>query len=87
MAVVTTIAAAWSLSPAVAVKVEGSAVLLQPDSRVGFYSRSAGQVQALPHRVGDAVRQGELLASLNRVDQAAADSPAGAGGSSSPRCC
>ena len=72
MAVVTTIAAAWSLSPAVAVKVEGSAVLLQPDSRVGFYARSAGQVQALPHRVGDAVRQGELLASLNRVDQAAA---------------
>ena len=72
MAVVTTIAAAWSLAPAVAVKVEGSAVLLQPDSRVGFYARSAGQVQALPHRVGDPVRQGELLASLNRVDQAAA---------------
>ncbi len=72
MTVVTVVSAAWALSPGVPVKVEGSAVLLQPDSRVGFYARSAGQVQALPRRVGDAVVQGELLASLNRVDQAAA---------------
>ncbi|QPN69203.1 hypothetical protein [Synechococcus sp. CBW1108] len=71
MALVTAISGAWALSPGVAVKVEGSAVLLQPDSRVGFYARSAGQVQALPRRVGDAVRQGEVLATLNRVDQAA----------------
>ena len=63
----------WALSPAVAVRVEGSAVLLQPDSRVGFYARSAGQVQQLHRSVGDAVRQGERLASLSRSDQAAAD--------------
>ena len=72
MTVVSVVSAAWALSPGVPVKVEGSAVLLQPDSRVGFYARSAGQVQALPRRVGDAVVQGELLASLNRVDQSAA---------------
>ena len=39
MALVTAISGAWALSPSVAVKVEGSAVLLQPDSRVGFYAR------------------------------------------------
>ena len=39
MALVTAISGAWALSPGVAVKVEGSAVLLQPDSRVGFYAR------------------------------------------------
>ena len=69
---VTAISGAWALSPAVAVKVEGSAVLLQPDSRAGFYARSAGQIQVLHRSVGDDVRQGELLATINRVDQAAA---------------
>jgi len=63
----------WALSPAVAVRVEGSALLLQPDSRVGFYARSAGQVQQLHRSVGEAVQQGERLASLSRSDQAAAD--------------
>jgi HlyD family secretion protein len=72
MAVVTAMCGVWALSPVVAVKVEGSAVLLQPGSRVGFYARSAGQVQKLQRRVGDAVERGELLLTLNRVDQAAA---------------
>lgn len=61
----------WAVSPSVAVKVDGSAVLLQPDSRVGFYARSAGQVQQLHRRVGDAVRQGDVLLSIDRVDQSA----------------
>jgi HlyD family secretion protein len=82
MAVVTAISAAWALSPVVAVKVEGSAVLLQPGSRVGFYARSAGQVQRLHRRVGDAVEQGELLLSLDRVDQA---SPGGGAVGPDPR--
>jgi HlyD family secretion protein len=50
--------------------VEGSAVLLQPDSRVGIYARSAGQVQAVLTHVGQAIRQGEVLLTLDRVDQA-----------------
>jgi HlyD family secretion protein len=72
MVVVTVISGAWAMAPVVAVKVEGSAVLLQPGSRIGFYARSAGQVQRLNRRVGDAVERGELLLTLNRVDQAAA---------------
>ncbi|MFM8525643.1 MAG: HlyD family efflux transporter periplasmic adaptor subunit [Cyanobacteriota bacterium] len=69
---VTVIAAVWATTPLVEVKVEGSAVLLQPDSRVGFYARSAGQVQSLAHRVGDTLRQGEVVLRLDRIDQASA---------------
>lgn len=72
IATVSGLTLAWALSPAVAVRVEGSAVLLEPDSRVGFYARSAGQVQRLNSRLGDAVRAGDLLLVLDRVDQRAA---------------
>ena len=72
IATVTAIAAVWSMTPVVEVKVEGSAVLLQPDSRVGFYARSAGQVQSVAHRVGDQLQPGEVVLRLDRVDQAAA---------------
>ena len=71
MATISGLCLAWALSPAVAVKVEGSAVLLEPDSRVGFYARSAGQVQTLQKRVGQPVKQGEVVLLLDRVDQAA----------------
>ena len=62
----------WAIAPSVPVKVEGSAVLLPPESRVGIYARSPGQVQELHRQVGDQVRQGELLLSINRIDQQAA---------------
>jgi HlyD family secretion protein len=55
----------------VEVEVEGSGVLLQPDSRVGIYARSAGQVQKLFQLVGALIAQGDLVASLDRIDQAA----------------
>jgi multidrug efflux pump subunit AcrA (membrane-fusion protein) len=76
MASITLLSGAWAIAPAVAVKVEGSAVLLQPDSRWGFYARSAGQVQALERRVGDSIRRGDVLLRLDRVDQASAGSGA-----------
>ena len=71
MALVTGLTGLWAVSPTVAVKVQGSAVLLQPDSRVGFYARSAGQVQQLRRQVGDAVKEGDVLLSIDRVDQSA----------------
>lgn len=71
MALVTGLAAAWAVAPVVEVRVEGSAVLLQPDSREGVYARSPGQVQRLYRRLGDRVQRGERLFSLSRVDQAA----------------
>ena len=36
ISLVSGLTAFWAFSPAVVVRVEGSAVLLQPDSRVGF---------------------------------------------------
>ena len=71
MALVSCVSAAWAIYPGVEVKVEGSAVFLQPDSRLGVYARSAGQVQAVLTQVGQGVRQGEVLLTLDRIDQAA----------------
>ena len=71
MGLVTSFAVFWALSPGVDVEVEGSGVLLQPDSRVGVYARSAGQVQKLFHAVGDPIGKGAVVASLDRIDQAA----------------
>lgn len=71
MGLVTSLAVLWAVSPAVEVEVEGSGVLLQPDSRVGIYARSAGQVQKLFQAVGAPIGQGDLVASLDRIDQAA----------------
>ncbi|WP_398325801.1 hypothetical protein [Vulcanococcus sp.] len=72
MAAVSAACSAWALAPSVPVKVEGSALLLAPESRVGVYARSAGQVQELVRRIGDPVKQGDLLMSINRIDQQAA---------------
>ena len=69
---VSAVCVVWAIAPSVPVKVEGSAVLLPPESRVGIYARSPGQVQELHRQVGDQVRQGELLLSINRIDQQAA---------------
>lgn len=71
MGLVTSLAVLWAVSPSVEVEVEGSGVLLQPDSRVGIYARSAGQVQKLFQLVGAPIAQGDLVASLDRIDQAA----------------
>ena len=71
MAAITGLCAVWGLSPSVPIKVEGSAVLLPPESRVGVYARSSGQVQDLLRRVGDPVKQGDRLATISRIDQQA----------------
>jgi len=71
MGLATSLAVLWAVSPAVEVEVEGSGVLLQPDSRVGIYARSAGQVQKLFQLVGAPIDRGDLVASLDRIDQAA----------------
>ena len=72
MAAVSVACTAWALAPSVPVKVEGSALLLAPESRVGVYARSPGQVQELMRRIGDRVKQGDLLMTINRIDQQAA---------------
>ena len=71
MASVTLLAALWACLPGVPDTVRGGALLLQPDSRVGVYARSPGQVQQLLVAVGQTVQPGQTLASINRIDQRA----------------
>jgi len=68
---VSALTLAWALSPGVPVQVRGGAVLLEPESRSGVYARSPGQIQRLAVAVGAPVQQGQLLATINRIDQAA----------------
>lgn len=61
----------WASRPSIPVLVRGMGLMSPPDARRGFYARSAGQVQEIEVRVGDEVRQGQRLLTLNRVDQSA----------------
>ena len=51
--------------------VHGGALLLEPDSRLGVYARSPGQVQQIDVAVGQRVLAGQTLATINRIDQVA----------------
>ncbi len=62
---------AWAAHPGVPVLVRGMGVLAPPESRRGFYARGPGEVQAVLVTVGEAVRQGQRLLSLDRVSQTA----------------
>ena len=75
---------AWAAHPGVPVLVRGMGVMAPPESRRGFYARGPGQVQAVLVTVGDEVRQGQRLLSLDRVSQTAAG-PGGAGFPDSPQ--
>ena len=75
MALVTGATAVWAVLPAIDVKVFGAAVLLAPGDRRGLYSRSPGQVLDLTAPVGARVVRNQLLARLDRIDQAARGGP------------
>lgn len=71
MAGVTGLSAIWACLPGVPGDVHGGALLLEPDSRLGVYARSPGQVQQLDVAVGQRVLAGQTLATINRIDQVA----------------
>lgn len=75
---------AWASHPGVPVLVRGMGVLAPPESRRGFYARGPGEVQAVLVEVGDSVRQGQRLLSLDRVAQAG-DGPGAAAFPGSPQ--
>jgi multidrug efflux pump subunit AcrA (membrane-fusion protein) len=70
----------WASRPSVPVLVRGMGLMSPPDVRRGFYARSAGQVQSIEVRVGETVRRGQRLATLNRIDQ---NAPGGGGSAAS----
>lgn len=71
MALVTGVTAVWAVLPVINVQVFGAAVLLAPGDRRGLYSRSPGQVLELMASVGARVTEDQVLARLDRIDQAA----------------
>ena len=79
IALVSGATAVWAVLPAINVEVFGAAVLLAPGARRGLYSRSPGQVLSLSVPVGARVAQDQLLARLDRLDQAAPGGRAPAG--------
>lgn len=80
VSLVALLSLAWAAHPGVPVLVRGMGVLAPPESRRGFYARGPGEVQAMLVAVGDSVRQGQRLLSLDRVSQSAA----GPGGDAFP---
>ena len=82
IALVTGATAVWAVVPAINVQVFGSAVLLAPGDRRGLYSRSPGQVLNLSVPVGTRVAKDQVLARLDRIDQAA---PGGAAPTGQPQ--
>jgi HlyD family secretion protein len=59
----------WASRPTIPVLVRGMGLMTPPEVRRGFYARGAGQVQAIEVRVGEEVRAGQRLLTLNRLDQ------------------
>jgi HlyD family secretion protein len=75
IALVTGAAAVWAVLPMIEVEVYGAALLLAPGDRRGIYSRSPGQVLDLAVPVGASVGRDQVLARLDRIDQAAPGEP------------
>ncbi len=75
IALVSGATAVWAVLPAIDVEVFGAAVLLAPGDRRGLYSRTPGQVLDLSVPVGARVARDQLLARLDRIDQAAGGGP------------
>ena len=71
MALVSGLSLLWAASPGVPMRVKGAAVLMEPGSREGIYARTAGQIQQLRVAAGSPVSRGQIVASINRIDQAA----------------
>lgn len=71
IALVSGVTLIWAVSPGVPIRVKGAAVLMEPGSREGIYARSAGQIQQLRVAAGSPVNRGQIVATINRIDQAA----------------
>ena len=71
IALITGATAVWSVLPLIEVEVFGAAVLLAPGDRRGLYSRSPGQILDLSVPVGAWVSRDQVVARLDRIDQAA----------------
>lgn len=62
------VALIWSILGRIPITVEGRGVLIYPRKVVPLQSKSAGQLLAMNFNVGDVVKKGDVLATVDQVD-------------------
>ncbi|MHC5861749.1 NHLP bacteriocin system secretion protein [Nostoc sp.] len=62
------VAVIWSISGRIPITVEGQGVLIYPSNVVPLQSKSAGQLIALNIKVGDVVKKGQVLATIDQAE-------------------
>lgn len=65
---VVVVATLWSIFGRIPITIEGRGVLIYPSKVVPLQSKSSGQLLALNVNVGDVVKKGDVLATVDQVD-------------------
>ncbi|MDF5708717.1 MAG: NHLP bacteriocin system secretion protein [Nostoc sp. S4] len=58
----------WSIYGRIPITVEGQGVLIYPSNVVPLQSKSAGQLMALNIKVGDVIKKGQVLATIDQAE-------------------
>ncbi|HBW33040.1 NHLP bacteriocin system secretion protein [Anabaena sp. FACHB-709] len=58
----------WSIYGSIPITVEGRGVLIYPSNVVPLQSKSAGQIMALNVKVGDVIKKGQVLATIDQAE-------------------
>lgn len=62
------VAVIWSIYGRIPITVEGQGVLIYPSNVVPLQSKSAGQLMALNVKVGDVIKKGQVLATIDQAE-------------------
>jgi HlyD family secretion protein len=62
------VAVIWSIYGRIPITVEGQGVLIYPSNVVPLQSKSAGQLMTLNVKVGDVVKKGQVLATIDQAE-------------------
>ena len=62
------VAVIWSIYGRIPITVEGRGVLIYPSNVVPLQSKSAGQLMALNIKVGDVIKKGQVLATIDQAE-------------------
>ncbi|ACC85199.1 NHLP bacteriocin system secretion protein [Nostoc punctiforme] len=62
------VAVIWSIYGRIPITVEGKGVLIYPSNVVPLQSKSAGQLMALNIKVGDVIKKGQVLATIDQAE-------------------
>ncbi|WYM02877.1 MAG: NHLP bacteriocin system secretion protein [Gloeotrichia echinulata CP02] len=65
---ILTVAVIWSIYGRIPVTVQGRGVLIYPSKVVPLQSKSAGQLIALNIKVGDIIKKGQVLATIDQAE-------------------